>query len=210
VRQLSPVATEAERVVLLPSGQLGSVVVAMTLADTTVLFAGAGKTTGLPALVDWIADPVDPGVPADGLVVGVDKDDLVVFVDTILVYPVRVQDTQIAASPANTFLCDAPQAPLGLEVVDTLANGLAVGSTLRDVLLAVTPPHANTVDDIALLGLVAQAASFVGTRRARSAVNDVQLAVLPAADAEEEAKDIRLLLLVELTDILVRTHRRAW
>ncbi len=45
-------------------------VVQMTLAKTTVLLAFGGKTTSLPALVDWVADPVDTGVSADGLVGG--------------------------------------------------------------------------------------------------------------------------------------------
>ena len=61
--------------------------------------------------------------------VGVNEDDLVVLVNTVLVNPVRVQDTQVAASLANTLLRNALQAALGLEVVDTLADGLAVGGT---------------------------------------------------------------------------------
>lgn len=64
-----------------------------------------------------------------GLVAGVDEDDLVILVHTILVNPVRVQDSQVAATPANTLLRNAPQPTLGLEVVDTLADGLTVGGT---------------------------------------------------------------------------------
>ena len=63
------------------------------------------------------------------LVGGVNEDDLVVLVNTVLVNPVRVEDTQVAASATNTLLGSAPQAPLGLQLVDTLANGLAVGGT---------------------------------------------------------------------------------
>lgn len=47
------------------------------------------------------------------------------------------------------------------------------------MLLAVTATDADTVDNVALLGLVAKAAGLVGTRWARGAVDDVQLAVLP-------------------------------
>ena len=63
------------------------------------------------------------------LVVGVNKDDLVVLVDTVLVDPVRVENTEVPAPPADTLLRNAPQATLGLEVVDTLTDGLAVGGT---------------------------------------------------------------------------------
>ena len=63
------------------------------------------------------------------LVVGVDKNDLVVLVDAVLVDPVRVEDTEVAAPPANTLLGDTPQTTLGLELGDTLTNRLAVGGT---------------------------------------------------------------------------------
>jgi hypothetical protein len=66
------------RVVLLPLLVLGLVVVAVTAADTTVLLSGGGETAGLAALVDGVADPVDAGVATDGLVRGVDEDDLFV------------------------------------------------------------------------------------------------------------------------------------
>ena len=61
--------------------------------------------------------------------VRVDEDDLVVLVHTVLVDPVRVEYTKVAAAAADTLLRRAPQATLELEVVDTLANGLAVSCT---------------------------------------------------------------------------------
>ncbi len=63
------------------------------------------------------------------LVHGVNEDNLVVLVDTVLVHPVRVQDSQVTASLANTLLRNALQTSLGLEVVHTLADGLTVGGT---------------------------------------------------------------------------------
>ena len=59
-------------------------VVAVALAEATVLLALGGEATSVAALVDRVADPVDAGVAADGLVRGVDKDDLVVLVHTVL------------------------------------------------------------------------------------------------------------------------------
>ena len=61
--------------------------------------------------------------------VGIYENDLVVLVNAILVNPVRVQNTQVPASLANTLLRNTLQTPLGLEVVNTLADGLAVGGT---------------------------------------------------------------------------------
>lgn len=54
------------------------------------------------------------------------------------------------------------------------------GLTLGDGLLPVTAPDTDTVDNVSLLGLVAQPAGLVGARRAGGAVDDVELAVLPA------------------------------
>ena len=94
------------------------------------------------------------GYCTHSLVVGVDENDLVVLVDTVLVDPVRVQDTEVTASLADTLLRNALKTSLRLQVVDTLADGLAVGGTLGDLLFAVTPAYTDTVDDIALLRLV--------------------------------------------------------
>jgi hypothetical protein len=123
-------------------------------------------------------------------VIGVNKDDLVIFVYTVLVDPIRVQYSQVTATPANTLFRDTPQPPLGLEVVHTLTYGFSIGGTcevfqhrsgnqlpgsrtLGDVLLAVTPADADAVDNISLLGLVSQPAGLIWTRRARGAVNNV-------------------------------------
>ena len=69
------------------------------------------------------------GYCTHSLVVGVDEDDLVVLVDTVLVDPVRVEHAQVAALAADALLGRRAQAALVLEVVDTLADGLAVGGT---------------------------------------------------------------------------------
>ena len=143
---------------------------------------------------------------AYSLVVGVDENDFIVLVNTILVDPVGVQDTEVAAASSDTLFSSRAETTLVLQVVNTLANGLAVGRTLGDGLLAVSTADTDTVDDIALLGLVSEAARLVGARRAGGTVDDVQLSVFPAANAKQETEDIRLLLLVELPDVLVGTH----
>ena len=66
---------------------------------------------------------------AYGFVIGINEDDLVIFVDTVLVNPVRVQDSQVTATPANALFRNAPQSSLGFEVVHTLMDGFTVGGT---------------------------------------------------------------------------------
>jgi hypothetical protein len=65
----------------------------------------------------------------DRFVARVNKNNLVVFVNTILVDPVRVENTKVAAATTDTFFGNTLQATLRLQVVHTLANRLAVGST---------------------------------------------------------------------------------
>ena len=86
--------------------------------------------------------------------VGVNEDDLVVLVHTVLVDPVGVQDAKVAAALANTLLSNTLETALGLEVVNTLADRFTVGSTLGDGFLAVTTSDTDTVDNVSLLGLV--------------------------------------------------------
>jgi hypothetical protein len=96
---------------------------------TTNLLADRSESTGFAAFMNWVGNPADAGIPTNRLMVRVDQYDLVIFVDTVLVHPVRVEDTKITATLADSLLGGAPQTPLELEVVDTLADGLAERGT---------------------------------------------------------------------------------
>ena len=156
--------------------------------------------------MDGVTDPVDAGITADGLVLGVDEDNLEVLVGGVLVDPVGVQDAQVGAAAADTLLSSRLESTLVLELVDTVVGGLAcsrnrtlakkflqiadfdcvardekirtVGGTLGNGALATTAADTGTVDNVTLLGLVTQTASLVGAAGAGSAVDDVQLAEL--------------------------------
>jgi hypothetical protein len=194
-----PVAPQGQGVLALPglSAASGGVVVLVTLVDTTGLLAGGGKTASLTVLVHRVDDPVDAGVTADGLVLRVDEDDLVVLVGGVLVDPVGVQDAQVGATATDTLLSGGLEGALVLELVDTLVGGLAcakgsalvnfllllmdlltVSGTLGGRALATTTADTGAVDNVSLLGLVTQTASLVGTAGAGGAVDDVQLAEL--------------------------------
>lgn len=77
------VTAEGERVLLLPRVERFSA--GVPLVQSTVLLARRGKTARFAALMNRVADPRDASVAADGLVLRVDEDDLVVLVDTVLV-----------------------------------------------------------------------------------------------------------------------------
>lgn len=75
--------------------------------------------------MDGLDDPVDAGIAADSLVLGVNEDDLVVLVGRVLVDPVGVQDTEVSAAAADTLLSSGLQRALVLQLVNTLVGGLA-------------------------------------------------------------------------------------
>ena len=108
----------------MPSTSL-RIVVAMTLVDTSALLAGRGQATHLTVLVDWIDDPVDARIAADGLVLWIDEDDLEVLVCAVCIDPVAVEDTQVGAAAADTLFCGRAEGALVLELVDTLVDRLA-------------------------------------------------------------------------------------
>ena len=152
--------------------------------------AGGGDAAELAVLVSAGHDPVDSWVAADSVVLGVNHDDLEELVNTILVDPVGVQHAEGAVLASCTLLSDALERALELDLGDSLVLGLAVHDTLGNGALATTAANAHTEDDVALLGLVAEAAGFVGAGRTAGAVDGGQLPVFPCANTEEEAHHI--------------------
>ena len=146
-------------VVALPLGSVGTtngVVGSVALdAKTSVLLASGGKSTAFSVLVDCLADPVDTSIVLDGNVVRIDKDNFEVLVGSILVDPVRVQNSQVSADTTSTFLSNRAQVADELKLVDTLVLWLTVDNTLWVWSLAATTTDGNTVHNVALLGLVA-------------------------------------------------------
>lgn len=75
-----------------------------------------------------------------------------------------------------------------------MVDRLAISCTLRNWAFAATTADTNPVNNITLLGLVSQPSRLIRTSRAGSPVQRRQLAVLPAADPQEKAHHVRLLL----------------
>ena len=147
--------------------------------ETSVLLASSGEAAGFSVLVLVGGNPVDSGVSSDSLVSGVNKDDLIELEGSVLTNPVRVEDSEVYATSANTLLSNSSVGSGGLELVDTLVDGLAVNNTLGDGSLAATTSDSNSVDNVALLGLVSELSGLIGTGRSVDLVNDWELSVLP-------------------------------
>jgi hypothetical protein len=123
--------------------------VAVALVETARLLARGCETAALAVLVYGVDDPVDAGVHADGLVLGVDADDLIVLVGGVLVDPVRVENPKVGAATANTLLSRRSERALVLELVHTLVRGLACSLTWivrRQPHIPFTSKHSQDMD----------------------------------------------------------------
>jgi hypothetical protein len=120
---------QVESVVSLPclSATSSGLVESVTLSKTTGLLSSGSQTSGLAVLVNWVNDPVDAWVAADGLVLRIDENDFVVLVGRVLVDPVRVQDSQVGAATTDTLLSGGFEGSLVLQLVNTLVGGFACG-----------------------------------------------------------------------------------
>jgi len=154
-------------------------------------------------LVDGVDDPVDAGVVADGFMGRIDKDNLVVFEGRILVDPVGIENAKVSTNPSDTVFGNGLEVAVVLELVHSVGHGLTVGLTLGDGPLAASTANADSVDNVSLLGLVTHPAGLIRAGGAGGTVDGRELAELPASDAVNKAKHIRLLLFVEFLEILV-------
>lgn len=138
------------------------VVVSVTSnSESSVSLSDGGETSVLSVFVLGRGDPVDSSVSCDSLVVGVNKDDFVEFEGSVLTSPVGVENSEVAALPANSFFGDASVRSLRLELVNSLVNRLSVNNTLADRSLSATSSYSDPVEDKSLLSLVAELSCLV-------------------------------------------------
>ena len=182
----------------------------MSLAQATALSSSRCQSAVFAMLHDWCADPVDARITSDGLMRRINEDDFVVLEGGILVDPVGVEDTEVGATATDTLLGNALEVARWLKLIDSLGGRLSANLSLSDLALATTTANPHSVNDETLLGLVSETASLVWARWTRGAVNDVKLAVFPAADAKDEAEDVTLLFLVDFFEVFVGSHLDGW
>lgn len=193
----------------LPVGLLGRsllVVLATLDSEASALLSSTGQTSKFSVLVNGVGDPVKSGVVSDGIVDGVNHDDFVEFVSSVLSNPVRTENSKGSESLSGSFFSDGALVSLELKLVDTLTLGLTVNNTLGDGFLSATSSDSDSVDDNTLLGFVAQSSCLIRSRRLSNSVKSGELSVFPGSKTEDEAHHIGLLLFPELFEIFVGAH----
>ena len=194
----------------LPGGSVGTtdgVVGSVALdTETSVLLAGGGETSSFTVLVHRVHDPIDTRIVSDDNVGRIHKDDLEVLVGGILVDPVRVEHSHVHGVATSALLGDGAEVASVLELVDTLVLGLTEHNTLGVGPLAATTADSNAKHGVALLGLVAELVSLVGSGGAGNLLDLLALTVLPGSHTQKESKSIGLLLSPDLFEVLVGSH----
>ena len=175
-------------------------------SETSVGFSGGGQSSEFSMLVLGSGDPVDSGVVSDGIVSGVDEDDFVILVGSILGDPVAVEYSESLEGSSGSLFGLGPEISSGLELVDTDGRGLSADDTLGDGSLSATSSDSDSVDDVAVFGLETESSGLVGSRRLVGSVDDGQLSVLPGSDSEDEVHGIGLFLSPEFFEIFVGSH----
>ena len=136
------------------------------------------------------ADPVDLGVSSDGLVGGVHQNDFEEFEGGILADPVRVEDSQVANSSSDSFFSDGSKRSGELQADDSLILGLSADDTLGDGSLSASSSDSNSVDNIALLSLVAELSGLLGSGGSSASVHGRELSVFPGSHSEYKSHQV--------------------
>lgn len=157
-------------------------------------------------LVDWVDDPVNTRIIANLLVSSIDHNDFVVLHGSVLVDPVRVQDTQVGVTASSLFLGNRLKVALELQLVNTLVLGLTEDHTT--VILSLTSSTANTGtdDNVSLLGFVSKTVGLFGTGRTVACQDVGSLTVFPSSNTRQESEGVRLLVAPNFFHVLVSTH----
>ena len=119
-------------------------------AESASFAPGGGQSTHFTMFVRWCHDPVDTGIVADDFVLWIDKNNFEIFESSILVDPVRVQDTEIATETSNTLLANTAKITAHLQLVNTVVFGFTVHDTFVVLTLATTATDSNTVNHVGL------------------------------------------------------------
>ena len=165
------------------SGLSGGVTLVL---ETTGLSAGGGEASHFSVTMLAGADPVDAGISADSLVLGVNEDDFVKLEAGILTNPVRVENAEVGALAADTHFSNSLVGLFLLKLADAVVDGLSVNDTLADVSLTATTSNAGAVDNEALAALVTEAVSLVSAGRSAASVDGGKLAELPRTHSEHK------------------------
>jgi len=156
--------------------------------------------------VHGIADPVDSGVVTDGVVSGINADHFEELMSSVFSHPVRVENSQARHGGTDTFFGHRAEGSLELKFADSLAGRLTVNDTLGNGSLAATSSDLDSVDNVTLLGLVAETVGFVNAGRTGGTVNGGQLTVFPGSHTEDKSHHISLFLSPEFFQVFVGTH----
>eukprot|EP00252_Welwitschia_mirabilis_P008389 TRINITY_DN2018_c0_g1_i2.p1 TRINITY_DN2018_c0_g1~~TRINITY_DN2018_c0_g1_i2.p1 ORF type:complete len:142 (+),score=0.67 TRINITY_DN2018_c0_g1_i2:426-851(+) len=119
-------------------------------SKTPVLLSSRCQSSQLPVLVHRIAYPVDSWIIADSIVKWIYKNYLIIFVCTILIDPVRIEDSEPSKLSSSPLLGHGSQIPLKFQLSDTLVLRFSINDTFRHWSLPASASYPHSVNHITL------------------------------------------------------------
>lgn len=157
--------------------------------------------------MDGLTDPVDLGIVPNGVVSVVDQDDLVIRVHVVVSHLIGIKDARICALLSSKLLGRSLVVERRLNLMNTSIDTLTTGVTVV-ISGAHRIPLLNThvVDEVALLGLVAQLPGSLQEGGSLLPVNLVPLPGLYYSESQDVSHDIALALPVDFSENLCKSH----
>lgn len=93
-----------------------------------------------------------------------------------------------------------------LLLIDTGSLDLTVDLTLRGLLLSSSSSDSHSIDNVSLLGLIANLSGLFWSGRLADSMDNWELSVFPGSESEDEGHHVRLLLSPQGLKIFVGTH----
>lgn len=176
------------------------------ISKSSVALSGGSQTSEFSMFVHGVANPVDSGVISDGIVLGVNADDLEELVGSVFRDPEGVEDSQGRHSLTDSFFSNRSEGSLALELGNTLTGRLSVDDTLGHGSFSSSSSDLNSVDHVSLFGLVTESSGLVRSGRSGGSVDGGQLSVFPSSNTEDKSHHISLFLSPKFFQIFVSSH----
>jgi len=137
-----------------------------------------------------VADPVNSGISSNNLMRRIHKNDLKVFVGSIRIDPIRIEDSEILNGFSSNLFSNCTKIS-SMGISDTLVFGFTIDNTNMRFLSSSSSVNPNSKDYISRFGFVPKLARFINSKRTIDTHNMREMPVFPAPNSCKKANHIR-------------------
>mmetsp|Transcript_42613 Transcript_42613/g.117569 ORF Transcript_42613/g.117569 Transcript_42613/m.117569 type:complete len:192 (-) Transcript_42613:15-590(-) len=175
-------------------------------AKTTVFSSSRSEPSSFTMLVNRINNPINARIITNSNMLRIDKNNFVILVSSILIYPVRVQYTKVTTYSTGTFFSYTAKISGEFLFIDTRVSGLTMNNTFVEWSLTATTTYSYTVKHISLFCFISKLMCFISSCGSIDFNDFFLLTIFPCSDTKKKAKNIALLLSPYFFKIFICTH----